>query len=167
MSHWPWPEDDKAAGFRTTLKSDPDPQTAGVKVAAVVAEQGSGGAPGMVTDRVKSDVLAAVETLRARTAVQQWVGTPGFGLLALRPATIRSSALRSHRSPRPPPSFTTARRRRFATGVFWHDHRHRPRRRTQPSVHEPALRLGTRGEATGSRILAATDGCPDCGQGSR
>jgi hypothetical protein len=71
MSHWPWPEDDKAAGFRTTLKSDPDPQTAGVKVAAAVAEQGSGGAPGMVTDRVKSDVLAAVETLRARTAVQQ------------------------------------------------------------------------------------------------
>jgi hypothetical protein len=40
-----------------------------------------------VTDRVKSDVLAVVQTLCAGTDVQQWVGTVGFGALARRQAT--------------------------------------------------------------------------------
>jgi hypothetical protein len=43
MSHWQWPEDDKADGFRTTPAIDPDSQSAAVKVAATVVGQGRGG----------------------------------------------------------------------------------------------------------------------------
>ena len=112
-----------AEGFRTTLAIDPDPQTAAAKVAATLAEQGSGGALGFVyvTDRVKSDMPAVVDTLRAGTGVQQWVGTVGFGVIAGRQATYDEPAVAAMIAPWPTTAFQLydgVPTKAFAPGAF-------------------------------------------------
>jgi small ligand-binding sensory domain FIST len=112
-----------AEGFRTTLAIDPDPQTAAVKVAATLAEQGSGGAVGFVyvTDRVKSDMPAVVDTLRAGTGVQQWVGTVGFGVIAGRQASYDEPAVAAMIAPWPATAFQLydgVPAKAFAPGAF-------------------------------------------------
>jgi small ligand-binding sensory domain FIST len=84
-----------AEAFRTALATDPDPQVAAAKVAATLAAQGSGGTLGFVyvTDRVKSDLPSIVETLRAGTGVEQWVGTVGLGVIAGRQASYNEPAV--------------------------------------------------------------------------
>jgi small ligand-binding sensory domain FIST len=96
-----------AEGFRATLAVDPDPRTAAAKVAATLAEQGGGGALGFVyvTDRIKSDMLAVVETLRAGTGVEQWVGTVGFGVIAGRHAIYDEPAVAAMIAPWPATAF--------------------------------------------------------------
>lgn len=96
-----------AEGFRTALAIDPDPQVAAKKVAASLAEQGSGGALGFVyvTDRSKADMAGVVETLRAGTGVRQWVGTVGFGVIAGRQATYDEPAVAAMIAPWPQDAF--------------------------------------------------------------
>jgi small ligand-binding sensory domain FIST len=85
-----------AEAFRTGIAIDPDPQAAATKVGTELAAQGSGGSLGFVyvTDRSKADMAAVVETLRATTGVEQWVGTVGFGVIAGRQATYNEPAVR-------------------------------------------------------------------------
>src|SRR5215470_5717848 len=100
-----------AEAFRTALAIDPDPQAAAAKVAAALAEQGSGGGPSnglgfvYVTDRSKADMAAVVGTLRAQTGVQQWVGTVGFGVIAGRLATYNEPAVAAMIAPWPSGAF--------------------------------------------------------------
>jgi small ligand-binding sensory domain FIST len=93
--------------FRTALAIDPDPKAAAAKVAAELAEQGTGGALGFVyvTDRLKSDMASVVETLRAGTGVQQWVGTVGFGVIAGLHATYNAPAVAAMIAPWPQNAF--------------------------------------------------------------
>src|SRR5262245_48793146 len=93
--------------FRTALAIDPDPKTAAAKVAAALAEQGGGGALGFVyvTDRLKSDMATVVETLRAATSVEQWVGTVGFGVIAGRQGTFNEPAVAAMIAPWPKEAF--------------------------------------------------------------
>jgi small ligand-binding sensory domain FIST len=102
-----------AEAFRTALAIDPDPLAAATKVAAALAEQGSGSDGGLegglgfvyVTDRSKADMTAVVETLRAGTGVQQWVGTVGFGVIAGRQATYNEPAVAAMIAPWPASAF--------------------------------------------------------------
>ncbi|MBO0750718.1 MAG: FIST C-terminal domain-containing protein [Bradyrhizobiaceae bacterium] len=96
-----------AEAFRTALAIDPDPQAAAGKVAAALAQQGSGGALGFiyVTDRLKSDIAAVAETLRRGTGVPQWVGTVGFGVIAGRQATYDEPAVAAMIAPWPANAF--------------------------------------------------------------
>jgi small ligand-binding sensory domain FIST len=96
-----------AEGFRTALAIGPDPQAAAVQVAATLAGQGSSGALGFVyvTDRLKSDMTAIVETLRAGTGVEQWVGTVGFGVIAGRQGTYNEPAIAAMIAPWPKDAF--------------------------------------------------------------
>jgi small ligand-binding sensory domain FIST len=96
-----------AGAFRTALAIDPDPQAATAKVAADLAAQGRGGALGFVyvTDRSKADMVAVVETLRAGTGVQQWIGTVGFGVIAGRQATYNEPAVAAMVAPWPQDAF--------------------------------------------------------------
>ena len=96
-----------AGAFRTALAIDPDPQAAAAKVSADLAAQGRGGALGFVyvTDRSKADMAAVVETLRAGTGVQQWVGTVGFGVIAGRQATYNEPAVAAMVTPWPQQAF--------------------------------------------------------------
>ena len=99
-----------AEAFRTALAIDPDPQAAAAKVAAELAAQGGGATGGglgfvYVTDRSKADMTAVVETLRARTGVQQWVGTVGFGVIAGRQATYNEPAVAAMIAPWPQNAF--------------------------------------------------------------
>jgi small ligand-binding sensory domain FIST len=96
-----------AEAFRTALAIDPAPQAAAAKVAAELAAQGGGGALGFVyvTDRSKADMAAVVETLRAGTGVQQWVGTVGFGVIAGRQAAYNEPAVAAMIAPWPAGAF--------------------------------------------------------------
>jgi small ligand-binding sensory domain FIST len=94
-------------GFRTALAIDANPQAAAVKVAAALVEQGRGGGLGFVyvTDRVQTDMASIVETLRAGTGVEQWVGTVGFGVIAGRQATYDAPAIAAMIAPWPQDAF--------------------------------------------------------------
>jgi small ligand-binding sensory domain FIST len=96
-----------AEAFRTAMAIDPDPQSAAAKVAAELMAQGSGGALGFVyvTDRSKADMAAVVDTLRAGTGIQQWVGTIGFGVIAGRQAIYNEPAVAAMIAPWPQSSF--------------------------------------------------------------
>jgi len=84
-----------AEAFRSALAIDEDALRATEKVAADLIAQGAGGSLGFVyvTDRLKSDLKTVVETLRAKTGVEHWVGTVGFGVIAGRSATYNESAV--------------------------------------------------------------------------
>jgi len=84
-----------AEAFRTALAIDEDAQRATDKVADDLVAQGSGGSLGFVyvTDRFKSGLGSVVETLRAKTGVQNWVGTVGFGVISGSCATYNESAI--------------------------------------------------------------------------
>jgi small ligand-binding sensory domain FIST len=84
-----------AEAFRTALAIDEDALRATEKVADDLNAQGSGGSLGFVyvTDRLKSDLGSVVEKLRAKTGVEHWVGTVGFGVIAGRSATYNEPAV--------------------------------------------------------------------------
>jgi small ligand-binding sensory domain FIST len=84
-----------AEAFRTALAIDDDALRATDKVADDLMAQGSGGSLGFVyvTDRLKSDLASVVEKLRAKTGVEHWVGTVGFGVIAGRSATYNEPAV--------------------------------------------------------------------------
>ncbi len=86
---------DTATAFRTALAINPDAALATEQVAAELVAQGNGGSLGFVyvTDRLKSDLGSVVEHLRARTGVQNWLGTVGFGVIAGRQATYNEPAV--------------------------------------------------------------------------
>jgi small ligand-binding sensory domain FIST len=89
--------------FRTALSAEPDPQAAAANVADALAGQGSGGTLGFVyvTDRVKARMPAIVDTLRARTGVERWVGTVGLGVIAGRQASFNEPAVAAMIAPWP------------------------------------------------------------------
>jgi small ligand-binding sensory domain FIST len=84
-----------AEAFRTALAIDQDAIRATEKVAGDLIAQGSGGSLGFVyvSDRLKSDLGSVVEHLRAKTGVQDWVGTVGFGVIAGSTATYNEPAI--------------------------------------------------------------------------
>jgi small ligand-binding sensory domain FIST len=81
--------------FRAALAINADAALATDEVATALMAQGSGGSLGFVyvTDRLKSDLKTVVDALRAKTGVQDWVGTVGFGVIAGRRATYNEPAV--------------------------------------------------------------------------